>query len=122
MRQSFLIEGRFPGLNDLLRVKAANRFAYNAVKRKNEAAVVAAVRLAGLKPMQGPVHIRFVWIEASRRRDPDNIAAGGRKFILDALVDAGILPGDGWKHIDGWTDRWGLDKSRPRVEVEMEDG
>lgn len=33
--------------------------------------------------------------EPNRRRDPDNIYTGGTKVILDALVQAGILPSDG---------------------------
>jgi hypothetical protein len=41
--------------------------------------------------------IRFDWRERTRRRDPDNIAAGGTKIILDAMKDIGLIASDGWK-------------------------
>lgn len=45
------------------------------------------------------------WVEPGKRRDPDNIRAGV-KFILDALVAEGALPGDGWRHVHGLSDTY----------------
>lgn len=39
---------------------------------------------------------RFDWFEADKKRDPDNITAGGRKIILDAMRATGMLKNDGW--------------------------
>ena len=64
-----------------------------------------------------PVRIEISWFLANQRRDPDNVSAG-KKFILDALVKAGILRGDGWKETcGGFEDNFYIDKENPRIEV-----
>lgn len=50
------------------------------------------------------------------RRDPDNIAAAV-KFIWDGLVEAGVIPNDGWKENGGWSNHFEVDKDNPRIEV-----
>ena len=45
--------------------------------------------------------IGFDWIEPDKRRDMDNISAG-KKFILDALVWAGVIADDSWKCVKGF--------------------
>lgn len=64
-------------------------------------------------------YIVFNFYEPNRRRDPDNISSYGRKAILDAFVEYGVLEGDGWKHIAGLADSFAVDKNRPRIEVEL---
>ena len=39
--------------------------------------------------------------------------------MQDALVQMGVLQGDGWKHILGHSDAYAVDRDRPRVEVEI---
>ena len=51
-----------------------------------------------MDPMNEPVRIEFVWVEGNRRRDLDNIAAA-TKFVLDGIVEAGILPDDSQKWV-----------------------
>lgn len=53
------------------------------------------------------------------RRDLDNISSFGRKVIQDALVNAAVLKGDGWKHVVGFSDRFEVDKKNPRIEVKI---
>ncbi|WP_447973932.1 hypothetical protein [Nitrospira sp. Kam-Ns4a] len=79
--------------------------AYAVLKRRWEQELVHWIHCARLRPVPR-AFVQFVWREPTRRRDPDNIAAGGRKLVLDALVAAGILPGDGWAAIQGWSDRF----------------
>lgn len=104
-----VVPGPLPGLNELVAVakrRARNGWnGYAAVKRRWTARVAAAVRRARPPRFLRAV-IEFLWVEASRRRDPDNVAAGGRKIVLDALVAAGVLPGDGWRAVAGWRDRF----------------
>jgi hypothetical protein len=57
------------------------------------------------------VRLRFEWHEpkpsrTARLRDPDNISSGGRKIILDGLVQAGVIPDDGWDVVRGWEDHF----------------
>lgn len=125
--QSFFIPGQLPGLNDLLAWakrrgvevgRQGKRWSsYAEQKQAWEEAIFVVIRNGKLSPCSGPVVVDYLWKESSRRRDPSNVAAGGRKFIEDALVRAGILRGDGWKFIVGFTDRFELDKERPGVLV-----
>lgn len=56
----------------------------------------------------GLAAISFHWVEGDMRRDLDNVAAGGRKVVLDGLVAAGVLGGDGWKHVRGFWDEFSV--------------
>lgn len=64
-----------------------------------------------------PVHLQFDWYCKDRRIDPDNIAAG-KKMIIDGLVAAGILTGDGWAQICGLHDTFHIDHNA-RVTVSL---
>ncbi len=55
---------------------------------------------------------------ANRKRDKDNIAFA-KKFIFDALVENHVIPNDGWKNIDSFSDSFKVDTQHPRVEVEI---
>lgn len=46
--------------------------------------------------------------------------AAGKKFILDALVSAGILTGDGRQNVVGFSDEFHVDKANPRVVITIE--
>ena len=110
MTQSLWVPGKLPGLNELIAAaKGAGGTgrAYSRLKRQWTDTIVLLARAAKLRPVGGPCYLRFVWCEENRRRDPDNVAAGGRKLILDSLVTAGVLAGDGWAHVHGWTDSFG---------------
>jgi len=123
--QSFFIPVRLPGLNDIILAKGQyyrkgnKRFEkYQAMKREYEGLIISFVQLAKIKPVER-AHFKFNWIEKNRMRDPDNIAAAGRKLILDALVTCGVLSGDGWKQIAGWIDTFVVaeGKQKPGVGV-----
>jgi len=45
----------------------------------------------------------------------------GQKFILDGLVQAGVLSNDGWKQIGKVTHDFKIDRQNPRVEVELKE-
>lgn len=62
------------------------------------------------------VFLIFRWVEKDKRRDKDNIAFA-KKFIQDALVKMGTIPGDGWKDVIGFIDLFDIDKKNPGVEV-----
>jgi len=96
---------RAPNLNDLIRVKAGHNQAYNALK-KSWAVTVAVIARAAMTPRFERCSVHFELVEPDQRRDPDNIAAGAAKLILDGLVKAGVLEGDGWKHINGLSFSW----------------
>ena len=121
----FYIPRTLPGLNDIVaaaKVRSGSYSQYAEMKKGIEGLICLCIREGRrrLKSFNGSVRLKFTWIEPNRRRDPDNVAAGGRKFILDSLVREGILQGDGWRHVDGWEDRFEVQKENPGVYVIIE--
>ena len=115
-----IVPGPLPGLNEYIDAERRHRQQGAALKRQAQTVVTAAIlrQLHGVR-FKGPVVMRYLWVERDRRRDKDNVSSFGRKVIQDALVRAGVLHNDGWADIDGFSDRFAVDKLRPRVEVEF---
>jgi hypothetical protein len=108
-------------MNNILSAASMRRgkwSAYARMKVSQEDAIVAAIRAAKIQPVARARFV-FTWVEPNMRRDKDNIVAA-RKFILDALVAAGILQDDGWPEVVGWTDHFQVDRLEPGVRVYME--
>lgn len=118
MIQQLTIPGRLMGLNEYTAWCRYNKHAGNRAKQDEQALIEAAIMAAKIKPVENPVMLHYLWIEPNERRDKDNIAFG-KKFIQDALVACGILPDDGWKWVDGFTDDFAVDKQNPRIEVNI---
>lgn len=109
-----------PGLNEYIEAERAHRQKGAAIKRQWQRAVALALRQQLRGPLREPVTMRYTWYERDRRRDKDNISGFGRKVIQDALVrELHVLQNDGWANIEGFSDRFRVDKARPRVEVEI---
>ena len=116
---TFTIDGRLPGMNEYTASQRGNRYGGASMKRDSQKAVEAYIRRSKEKPVHCPVRIIYTFYEPDRRRDLDNISGFAHKVIQDALVACGIIPGDGWKYIAGYTDVFRVDKNRPRIEVEV---
>ncbi|HOO51842.1 MAG TPA: hypothetical protein PLK94_11195, partial [Alphaproteobacteria bacterium] len=113
------IEGPLPGLNDLIadaKIRNNRYSKYAKTKAKWTDIIQWAVIAKKMEPVSR-AWFDFTWYENSRRRDPDNIAAAGRKLILDALTKAGIISNDGWSQVAGWSDTFLVDKDKPGVMV-----
>ena len=116
--QILILKDRFPGLNEVIAASKAHYGAYSSMKRSVTLSVAAQATAARLKPHQDRTIIEFHWYEKNKRRDPDNIRHGA-KYILDGLVEAGILQDDSQKYIGGFIDYFNIDKSNPHVEVRI---
>ena len=113
------IKGKLPSLNEYTKACRGNK--YTGAKMKKEAEELIGWHIkAQLKEIHfdAPVRMAFRWYEPNKKRDLDNIAFA-KKFILDALVQNGIIKTDGWKGVTGFTDEFFTDKS-PRIEVDIE--
>ena len=113
----FSIEGRLPGLNEMIEAAKSHFGAYASMKQTYTDMVAW---LAKKLPKYQQVSITITWYEPNEKRDPDNIMAG-QKFILDGLVKAGTIPNDTRRYIKSITHIPELDRDNPRVEVEIVD-
>lgn len=117
------VPGRLAGANEYILKCRTNRVSAASMKVKQENIIKAAV-LDCLhhkpKPFQNPVILHYHWYEPNRRRDKDNVAFA-HKFFQDAFVHIGLLQGDGWEYVEGFTDTFSVDSKRPRIEVEIEE-
>ena len=114
----FDIEGRLPGLNEMIDAAKQGKGKYQPYAMMKEEYTTMVAWLAKKLPAYEKVVLIITWYEPDRRRDPDNIMAG-QKFILDGLVQAGVIPDDSQKYILGIYHRFMVDRKNPRVEVEI---
>lgn len=103
VRQSFFAPGPFPGMNEMIAAAKSGRGKGNAYSRQKAlwtAVVARHAKSRKVGPFAAPVFVTCVWYEANARRDPDNVHAA-IKFVLDGLVAAKAIPGDGRTWIAG---------------------
>ncbi len=101
------IAGRLPGLNEMLAGnRASGRWnSYNEVKCMWYGQIKLLALARGLT-MQVPGQATLLFCEPNRKRDPDNVVAGGAKILLDSLVGCEVLPGDDWTAVLGLHGFW----------------
>lgn len=96
--QTFEIDYKFATLNDYTNANRGNKYGGAAIKKQNTNAVSA--QIVSPKKMEVPVIATFNW-KYSTRHDFDNIAFA-KKFVLDGLVDAGVLENDNQSWVKGF--------------------
>ncbi len=121
MKQILKIDFELPNFNEIIAdVKTFNKSTGHSVyadRKRKLTFNIAMLARAQLKPIKKfPVDFSFTWRCNNRRKDKDNIAAG-KKFILDSLVVARLLPNDGWKHVGNFKDTFEVDKDNVGVHV-----
>ncbi len=121
MRATFIIPGKLPSLNDIINASRTHFHAANTQKKKAQKFIGEHIAISQVPNFKEPVIIAFEWTEPNRTRDLDNVCAGGRKFILDALVECEILENDSRKFVKGFVDQFpDPDKINPHIEVTIE--
>jgi len=121
MIYNFTIYEVLPGLNDYTKANRTN-YHVGASMKKNTGNLVAqsiSRDLPNVK-IKRPVIVRFHWVEPNKRRDLDNISFA-KKFILDGMVQAGLIPDDNQKYVKGFEDAFSIDPKYARVEVEVQE-
>lgn len=100
----FTIEERLPGLNEYTRACRTHWSRGSDFKRRVEESIIWYIKAAKgartLRPTSGRIVLHIEWHESDMRRDVDNIVFA-KKFILDAMQKAGIIPDDNRKHVAG---------------------
>ncbi len=119
MKYKFEINKRLMGLNEYINLNRKNRYLGNQAKQKEQAYIIWCIKeQLGNIEIHNPVIGHFTWIEENKRRDLDNICFA-KKFILDALVQVGVLADDNRKIVTNFTDSFEYaDKSKVIVELE----
>lgn len=116
MTQTLWLPVILPGMNQLVARDVRSKI---RIKRESRETVCLFIASAKLRPV-ARAFIRYEWRAPDKRRDPSNIAAGGRKVIEDALQAAGILSNDGWAAIAGFSDTFAVDRKAPGCLVTIE--
>lgn len=119
MMATLVINGSLPNLNDYTKACRTNRIVGAKMKKDAERVITLYIlqQLKGIS-FKDTVEFNFRWYEPNKKRDLDNICFA-KKFILDALVSNGIIIADGWRGVVGFTDNFFVDKSFPRIEVDI---
>lgn len=117
MAVTYTIQGRLDGLNDYTRSCRTNAYKGADCKKKNQRICKYSIPLwLRKKKLNFPVIVEITWYEKNKRRDPDNVAFA-KKFILDSLVESGVLAMDSQKYVSALVDHFRVDPENPRIEI-----
>ncbi|PQC93499.1 hypothetical protein CUN38_04990 [Enterococcus faecium] len=113
-----VIEGELTALNEFINAERRNRYVAAKIKKDETGYCQDAAEKSDLKLQETdfPCALIITWYVKNKRKDADNIAFA-KKFILDGLVESGVLPNDNRKYVQGFADIVKEDKERQRVEI-----
>ena len=114
---TIVIPGELPDLNQIISASKDHWGSYSSLKKANTQLVAFCTKQA-TKRRYKKIDLDITWYCKDKRKDKDNIMAG-TKFILDGLVQAGVIQNDGWANIGEIRHKFDLDKQDPRVEVKI---
>lgn len=107
---------KLPSCNQYINQCRRNKYAGAKMKKNIQEQI--SIYIKQIPKIDKPVKINFTWVEDNKRRDLDGICFA-KKFILDALVDSGVLKDDNRKIVTNFTDSFEYaDKSKVIVELE----
>lgn len=116
MTQKLIIQANhLPDLNKYIEHERTSRYKGADIKKEWTNIVKMLAISHKLKPMPSPVAVYIAFFVKDKRRDKDNLLIN-TKFILDGLVNAGVLKNDGWDNIHGIYFGWSISKDE-RMEI-----
>lgn len=104
-----------PAMNEIIKEARGNVYASN--KTKQEWTTRVALECRDFPPISYPVVFQLDFYLSNRRRDPDNLSAS-KKFILDGIVAAGVLPSDNFNWVKGFIELYHHEKGSDYVVVQ----
>lgn len=110
------IKGELTDLNKYIRIERGNKFAGANIKKDETNRIWIECKQQHIEKQKKGCFIVFQWYAKNSRKDKDNIAFA-KKFILDGLVQAGVIESDRWDFISGFLDVFYIDEKNPRIEV-----
>jgi len=109
----------FVSLNEYIDAERSNRHKAAKIKKQQTNSVYYLTRSQKFRIEQKKHDVIFTWFTPNERKDHDNICFA-KKFILDGIVKAGVLPNDNPKYIRNFQDKFVLDKSCKYVYCQVE--
>lgn len=103
MKQELILDYIPCDLNTYIRAERTNKYLSAKIKKEETEKVCWICKSHGLKLMGKPVRIVFTWYLKNKRKDPDNICFS-KKFIMDGMVQAGVLIDDAREYITEFHD------------------
>lgn len=123
MKLVFKVDGRLPGLNELINEARKNRYSSASLKKTAQRPLELVFRRQSCGRKVGKhalVNVRFYEpFNKKYRRDDDNIFAG-LKFIMDAFTAVGVIADDNPKYVHVKPERI-KDCEKPRIEIDIEE-
>jgi len=108
-RQTLWVPSGLPSFNKIIEAAKGHWSKYRKKKQNWTDFVYFCILEAKIQPIPPGrrLIIEFTWVypKQGKLEDPDNVAAA-KKFILDALVQASIIPDDSFKYVAGFTDQF----------------
>lgn len=121
MGQRLIVPGRMPSRNEAEQ-KARTHWAVGAkLKKQYTEIVMLECKRQKLQPVTQRAVLSITFYEQDKRRDSDNVISG-LKYILDGMIQAGVLKNDTRKHVELQINPIEVDRSNPRIEVVIEQG
>lgn len=114
MRYVFEIPGTLPTLNEYMNRERANRYAAASMKKQAQKRICECME--NPPRFKGYVEVEFSWYRPDMRSDKDNVAFA-KKFILDALQEAGVIRKDSWKLCTPYDVGFMVNRKNPRTVV-----
>lgn len=120
MKIKIIIPGELPDLNNEINAAKAHWANYASHKDYWTNYIAQVIREQKIPVLKTPIKPKYIWYTKDLRKDTDNISATGRKYILDGMKQAGIIPNDSRRYVSGTRgDEYFVDKMHPRVEIEI---
>lgn len=120
MIAQFSIPGVLPTLNQYSAKERIHRQAAAQLKRETQAMIREHIRAHKVPPFDKHVYVGFIWVRPDARSDKDNVTFA-KKFILDALQEAGVIKRDSWKLCSPYDLGYAVNKRNPRTVVIITD-
>ena len=113
------------GLNELLNGRLYNnrtRKYHNPVKQENDKTCLRAIRkyMPGVN-IDKPIKCTYYIYAQDKKHDRSNLCSAVSKSFADSLIIAGVIKNDTWDLYLGETFYTEIDRSNPRIIVEIEE-
>jgi hypothetical protein len=105
-------------LNSVLEAAKSHWGAYSKDKKARTISVAMLARSQKLKPCKTPPNIRITFWQKDKRIEKDNLLVN-TKYLLDGLVEGGILPDDRWDSYLSLGFRYEIDRTNPRIVIQL---